>query len=122
VEHDGATVRVRLSGEFDLAEEQRFADAMKPLKGRARGGMLLLDLRGLEFMDSTGLRALLELHAESSQDGFGLGIINGTGVVRRVLRVTGLDAVLPMCDDDYEAGDGDGSRRPQELTGSAKPR
>jgi anti-anti-sigma factor len=58
----------------------------------------MVDLRGLSFVDSPGIRLMLQLDAESRNDGFDLAVINGTGFVQRVLRETGVDRILPMRD------------------------
>ena len=86
---------VRLYGEFDLAAEKRFADELGALlhDGTAT---LVLDLRGLTFMDSTGLRMLVSAHKRSEEDGFDFAILCDDGSVRNVLRETGLDRVLPV--------------------------
>lgn len=56
----------------------------------------MLDLRGLDFIDSTGLRMLVETDALARQDGFDLAVVCGEGQVRMVLEVSGLEAVLPI--------------------------
>ena len=97
-EQEGAVRIARLCGEFDLACVDRFREEMTDAVEVARGGTLLVDLRGLTFMDSTGIRLMLELRAESERDGFELSVINGNDAVRRVLQVSGVDGVLPFRD------------------------
>jgi anti-anti-sigma factor len=97
-QQEGAVRIARLSGELDLASVDRFREEMAAAVEVARGGTLLVDLRPLTFMDSTGIRLLLELRAESERDGFELSVINGTRTVRRVLQVSGVDGVLPLRD------------------------
>ena len=96
-ERDFDTIILRLSGEFDLDCEERFHDELEAAMGDdAR--WLVLDLRGLEFMDSTGLRILVQIDARSRSDDFEFVVLCGEGHVRRVLRETGLDGVLPVVD------------------------
>lgn len=104
VERDGGITHVRLAGELELAATDDFRTEMATLMEEARGGTLMVDLRGLTFMDSTGIRLMLELDTESRKDGFDLAVINGTGLVQQVLRETGVDRILPMCDAPPEAG------------------
>ena len=60
---------------------------------------LVLDLRGLKFIDSTGLRILVSVDAIARNDGFGFAVLcNEDGTVRRALRETGLDGILPVID------------------------
>jgi len=98
LERRGDVTFVELFGEFDMAEKQRFESALAPLASGVDSPGLVVDLRGLTFMDSTGLRCLLELREKSREVGFELKVINGTGPVRRVLSLTGIDSILPMCD------------------------
>jgi anti-anti-sigma factor len=48
----------------------------------------VIDLRGLRFMDSTGLRLLVRLDAEARSDGFSFSIIDADGPVRCLLDLT----------------------------------
>jgi anti-anti-sigma factor len=88
---------VQLYGEFDLSCEKPLRDRLEELlDGETR--TLVLDLRGLEFIDSSGLRMLIVLDGQAIQDGFDFLVHCDEGNVRRVLRETGLDAVLPLVD------------------------
>jgi anti-sigma B factor antagonist len=97
IERHFDTATIWLTGEFDLACEQRFqqelAGALDSLVDT-----LILDLRGLQFIDSTGLRMLLQIDALARSDGFDFAVFCGGGAVRRVLKETGLDGVLPLVD------------------------
>ena len=87
-----------LRGEFDIAnaphlerEIRRFADA--------GGARLVIDLRGLSFIDSTGLRIVLETRQRAADQGFDLEIVRGPAQVQRVFELTGLDDRLPFVDE-----------------------
>jgi anti-anti-sigma factor len=58
-----------------------------------------LDLRKLNFMDSTGLRLLVQADARARESGHRLAIVRGPEAVHRVLEITGLDAKLDLIDD-----------------------
>src|SRR5882757_8598191 len=60
---------VQPHGELDLATVETLRAA---LDGIERAGRLVLDLRGLSFIDSTGLRLLVSLHQRAQRDGFQL--------------------------------------------------
>jgi anti-sigma B factor antagonist len=95
-QHLGTTI-IRLMGEFDLSSEEGFqAELCHLLDSSTR--TLMLDLRGLKFIDSTGLRMLVQIDAVARQDGFDLSVMCGDGQVRYVLQQTGLDGVLPVVD------------------------
>ena len=54
----------------------------------------MLDLRGLRFMDSTGLRLVIRWDTAAKEDGFEFAIVPGIEVVDRVFRLTGMDEHL----------------------------
>ena len=86
-------VRVCPVGTLDLATgpvlEQQLAEL------RASGFRhLIVDLRGLAFMDSTGLQLMLRWEAASRADGFAIGFVPGSPEVQRVFELTGvLDSI-----------------------------
>ena len=90
-------VRVRPAGALDMATAGKLQDEIAQLRD-AGFRRILVDLRGLEFMDSSGLRALLTLHAQASNDGFVLGLVRGKPTVHRVFEVTGTTDLLPFTD------------------------
>jgi anti-sigma B factor antagonist len=97
VEQQLDAVLVGLHGEFDLTCEEPFREELAyALEGQTTA--LVLDLRALTFMDSVGLRMLVTLNVATSEDGLDYTVICGEGYVRRVLRETGLDGVLPVVD------------------------
>jgi anti-sigma B factor antagonist len=51
---------------------------------------IVLDLRPLTFIDSSGLSLLLRLDAQARSDGFSFAIVEGDGPVRRLLALTNL--------------------------------
>ena len=89
------TCVVRLLGELDLASSNVLQEhLMRILESNIR--MLVIDLDGLEFIDSTGLYALLRVTQRARRDRDQLRIIEPSGQVRRLLRLTELDAALPL--------------------------
>jgi anti-anti-sigma factor len=81
-------------GELDMAS----ARVLQAACARARTGTdrLTLDLRGLTFIDSSGLRCILMLHQETQRDGRGLTLIPGVPTVQRVFELSGTDTMLPF--------------------------
>ena len=99
IEEDSGSATIRLYGEFGLGCEERFQDALRRTLEGGEHEPLVLDLRGLTFIDSTGLRMLISVDAIARSAGVGFAVIcNEDGPVRRVLRETGLDGVLPVID------------------------
>ena len=91
--------RIALIGELDLASERRFEEELDRVE-RARPARLVVDLRGLSFMDSTGLRIIASADARARQDGRRLTVIQGPPAVRRVFEITRLDERLEIVDED----------------------
>ena len=89
VEPDRATVRVRPVGELDLATVP-LVDAELAELWSVGFTRLVVDLRSVTFLDSTGLRLLLTWQARSAADGMVFGVIPGPPVVERVLEVAGV--------------------------------
>ena len=97
-------VHVELSGELDLATAPKLEDELSRVEGDGPD-VIVLDLRPLAFMDSSGLRALLSADARARESGRRLVLIRGDERVQRVLRITRLDERLEIVDDvDAVAG------------------
>ena len=110
-EHNGRTPRpfrvqcanrgeitvLSLMGRFDLTAKWTFENTLATID-REQSHRLIVDLRRVTFMDSSGLRMLLELWSESRNDGFSMAIVRGRPAVQRILNLTGADEVLPMID------------------------
>ena len=88
--------------------------------------MIVADLRGLHFLDSTGVRVLLTADLAAREQGVRFAVARGDGMVRRVFEVTRLDQRFRVVDDPVGA---DGRRRgarsgavaPRRSTGTAFP-
>jgi anti-anti-sigma factor len=89
---------VTLSGELDLASSPALAEELERLatSGPTR---VVLDLRELEFMDSTGLSTLAVAQAQLKQNGQRLTVVRGTAQVQRLLELTGVADRLELVDD-----------------------
>ena len=94
VEPDRARVRVVLAGELDLATVEPLEREVRSLLDRGFR-WILLDLRGLTFLDSSGLRYVLDLHRAASDVGFRLELVHGANV-RRIFELSGTLEALPF--------------------------
>ena len=82
-------VRVRPIGSLDMATGPVLETQLIELR-EAGFRNLIVDLGGLSFMDSTGLRLVLKWHAEAQNDGFDIAFAPGPPVVQRVFELTGM--------------------------------
>ena len=86
-----------LAGELDVAGATEAHKRLLGLKLRP-GGQLVLDLSGLRFMDSTGVRLILRAHEQALRHGAELVVVRGPEPVMRVLELVGLDDQLDVVD------------------------
>jgi anti-sigma B factor antagonist len=82
-------VHLAVSGELDLASAPRIEEALRGVEEQSPA-VVVLDLRGLEFMDSTGLRTILAADARAKEAGRRLVVVEGDENIRRVFEVTRL--------------------------------
>jgi len=90
-------------GELDLSNGDAFEEAIAD--ARAKGATaLVLDLTGLTFMDSSGLRILLDAWNEATLSDRRLTlVVPKDGLVRRVLAISGCEGVLPIVEQLADA-------------------
>jgi anti-anti-sigma factor len=100
---------IRITGELDAGGCPDLESALQEAE-RAQVDRIIVDLEALTFIDSVGLATLLETSRRSASDGNRLEITRGRGQPAEILRLTGLDKVLPLADPGLclaiqEAGD-----------------
>jgi anti-sigma B factor antagonist len=79
---DGGRARLALTGELDLAAVPTLEAAIPDL---AAGEALVVDLRDLTFIDSSGIHVLMRLDTAARDDGWSLVFVRGQPAVQRVL-------------------------------------
>lgn len=85
---DRSEVAVVPRGELDLSCADALHDQVRELR-EAGFDRIVVDLRQLTFLDSTGLRVLLTLHNDAQRGGHALTLIPGPREVQRVFELTG---------------------------------
>jgi anti-sigma B factor antagonist len=93
-ERNGSAYRVAAVGELDIATVDKLQHALLDVDDGAQ--TIVLDLSGLSFIDSTGLRLLLDLNERYGGDADRLRIIAGSPAVERLLDIVGLRDQLPL--------------------------
>jgi anti-sigma B factor antagonist len=79
---------ILVEGELDLAVADQLADGLT--RARAECQHLLIGLEDCEFIDSTGIAAIVQVYNEFAERGGRVGVYAPTDQVLRVLSVTGL--------------------------------
>lgn len=80
-------VVLRLVGELDLAGAPLFQSEIDS-EDVGASAAVVLDLRELRFMDSTGLRVIFSAHARSLERGQQFAVTSGSEQVQRLLSIT----------------------------------
>ncbi len=93
-EDDGRTI-VTAAGELD-AHAAPVLEAETGPVSRQTGGRLIIDLTGVDFIDSTGLGVLVGALKHAREAGGTLDVVVATPRVLKVLALTGLDVVIPL--------------------------
>lgn len=88
---------IALHGELDLATQRDFEQEL--LRVEATDALsIVVDLSGLTFMDSTGIRVMLSADARSRAESNRLSLLRGSFAVQRVFELTGVVDLLPFAD------------------------
>jgi anti-anti-sigma factor len=106
-------VTLQLTGELDIASAPGLQRTVARLCALPTTRALTLDMRGLTFIDSTGLAAIVYASRVCEQRNCPLDVVRGPEAVQAVFAMTGLDRLLPFRAEGASApsGDGDGNGR-----------
>ena len=89
---------VTLRGELDLSTVSRVQDELQHVESSGPH-TVVLDLSGLSFLDSTGLRCVVSANERATTEGRRFVLVKGPESVQRVFAITRLDERLEMVDD-----------------------
>jgi anti-sigma B factor antagonist len=101
----GGAVVVSLTGDLDLSSADEAEQGIdKAVADKPE--LLVLDLSGLEFMDSSGLRVVVNAHRQAQEGGRRAVIVKGSPIVQRVFEITRLEERMSFVDslDDVRYG------------------
>jgi anti-sigma B factor antagonist len=91
-------VAVIPKGELDLSCVDALDREVREL--RAAGfDQIVLDLRQVRFLDSTGLRLLLSLRSDAERDGHDLTLVRGPRAVQRIFELTATHGLFDWRED-----------------------
>lgn len=92
-----------VSGELDLAAAGSLEEELERAL-TSGSGPIIIDLKDLDFIDSTGLSVLVRAHQRAEESGRQLGLVNPGAQVDRLLSLTGLADRLALSDHTLEGG------------------
>ena len=93
-EEEGA-VRIAVAGELDLSSALTFDEEVRRAEER-KPRTIILDLRKLRFMDSTGLRLIMSAQSRARTRDRRLAIVLGSEPVKRLFRLAGVSRRLEI--------------------------
>jgi anti-anti-sigma factor len=98
----GETALVTLAGELDLSGAGILEQELGRLTDEESPAEVVIDLRGLEFMDSSGLRLVVMADSRAREAGRRLLLVPGAPTVQRVFEITRMNERLTFVDGPAE--------------------
>jgi anti-sigma B factor antagonist len=90
------TLRVELVGEYDIGRTAELRDSiLAPHDGER---VVVVDLSGVTFLDSSGLRSLIEVRGVLVEEGVEFIVVNPSDCALRLLEITGTGEMLGVTD------------------------
>ena len=96
---DGESALVTFTGDLDIQVAKVAAEAVERVEAEGPPELLVIDLSGLSFMDSSGMAVIAAAHARALEEGRRFVIVNPKGGVRRAFEVSGLDKAIETVDE-----------------------
>lgn len=96
-------IDVRVAGEIDIANVDEFRALLWALPPTP--APLRVDLGGVDFLSAAGVRALVAVHLRTRARGGQLVLCNPSPLVRRTLRATRVNRIIPIIGSSAVADD-----------------
>ncbi|MGH2949848.1 MAG: STAS domain-containing protein [Solirubrobacteraceae bacterium] len=103
--HNGTVAVVSPTGELDLSGAAVLETELDRLAREPEVGAVVLDLRGLEFMDSSGLRLVVIADRRTREAGRRFALVRGGETVHRVFEITRMSDRLDFVADPDEVAE-----------------
>ena len=98
VSETGGVRLLRLRGELDMAGVDQLERLLTPNQ-TPEGGTFVIDMRGLSFIDSSGLRALIMADERVRDEGGRFIVVRGPDRVNEILEMTGVAQRIELVDE-----------------------
>jgi anti-sigma B factor antagonist len=99
---NAAVAVIAATGELDLSGAALLETELERLEADPELGTVVLDLRGLEFMDSSGLRLVVLADMRAREAGRRFVLVRGPETVHRVFEITRMSERLDFVSDPDE--------------------
>ncbi|MFC7529191.1 STAS domain-containing protein [Actinoplanes sp. GCM10030250] len=90
----GGVLRVCLAGEFDMSVGDALTGTLVEAAHRPGISRVIVDLAHTRLIDSHAIAGLVSGYEAATRAGRGFTVVNGRGLVQKVLDITGLSEVL----------------------------
>jgi anti-anti-sigma factor len=97
LEHEGGAGVIRAWGELEIASAKAFETELRRAIRVSSSGVIL-DLGGVTFIDSTGLRVLISAATLSHTCGHELRVLCASAQVKYAIETSGVEDLLPLAD------------------------
>jgi len=97
----GRAITLALSGELDLVSSPILEEALDRAN-QSDAELIVVDLRRLEFMDSTGLHRLVTAQQRAHEAGRRFAIVRGAEHIQRLFSLSGIGDLLLLVDSPEE--------------------
>jgi len=95
----GSRVEIAIEGELDLATAPQLEAEFGRVRELEGLELVVVDLRGLLFLDSSGLEAIVKFEGLTRAEGVEMVVVRGPRAVERLFAVMQLDRTLRIVDD-----------------------
>lgn len=96
-EINGNTLVLTLCGELDDTETDKIKSQIHRKTEKYGIKNLVFDMSGLEFMDSSGLGLIMGRYREFKETGGKVKIAGAAGQVKNLLKLSGVNTIIPIC-------------------------
>ena len=97
-EQEGNAALISVRGDLDIQVAERVADALTEAES-TEADLLVLDLSGLTFLDSTGMGVIAAAHVRAIDASRRFVIVRPPTGVRQAFELSGLDEVVTIVDE-----------------------
>ncbi|NPV70900.1 MAG: anti-sigma F factor antagonist [Firmicutes bacterium] len=102
-ESAGNVLVVRVEGELDLSTAPQFRASVEHALDRTMARDCILNMKGVSFIDSSGLGAILGRYRRVTQAGGKMALCGVIQRVRPILELSGIKRIMPLYDSEKEA-------------------
>lgn len=96
---DKNTLVVQVSGELDLSTAEQFKLQVEQALANGKAQNLILDLSGVNFIDSSGLGVILGRYKTVTQNNGIIAIVNPKASVKKILELSGILRIINLYND-----------------------